>query len=152
MARRAGHASGWFWSGSPKHRGDSRRSITLTDLLPLLDAEFFSLQKELRPADQKTLDQTPALRHFGDELHDFGDTAALCELMDHVVSVDTSVAHLAGALAKPVSILLPFAPDWCWMLDRDDTPWYPRTRLYRQQLAGDWAAVIGTLRRDLRRN
>lgn len=148
-----GRRIGLVWSGSPKHSGDRKRSITLADLLPLLelDAEFFSLQKELRPADQKTLDGTAAIRHFGDELHDFGDTAALCELMDHVVSVDTSVAHLAGALDKPVSILLPFAPDWRWMLDRGDTPWYPRTRLYRQPLAGDWAAVIKTLRGDLQR-
>jgi len=148
-----GRRIGLVWSGSPKHRGDSRRSITLADLLPLLelDAEFFSLQKELRPADQTTLNQTPALRYFGDELHDFSDTAALCELMDHVVSVDTSVAHLAGALDKPVSILLPFAPDWRWMLERGDTPWYPRTRLCRQRQAGDWRSVIEILRTELQR-
>jgi len=144
---------GLAWTGSTAHSGDRWRSVTLADLLPLLelDAEFFSLQKELRVADETTLRATPALRHFGEDLRDFSDTAALCELMDHVVSVDTSVAHLAGALDKPVSILLPFSPDWRWMLDRDDTPWYPRTRLYRQQVAGDWAAVIENLRRDLQR-
>lgn len=144
---------GLVWSGSPKHRGDRSRSISLADLLPLLgvDADFFSLQKELRPEDAQTLRATPALGHYGDQLLDFSDTAALCELMDGVVSVDTSVAHLAGAMDKPLSLLLPFAPDWRWMLERPDTPWYPRARLYRQPVSGDWASVIARVGTDLAR-
>ena len=83
------------------------------------------------------------LRHVGDELQDFADTAALVELMDVVVTVDTSVANLAGAMGKPVWILLPFNPhDWRWMLDREDSIWYPTARLFRQPAAGDWASVV----------
>lgn len=142
---------GLVWSGSPKHRGDRSRSLALAALLPLLDADtdFFSLQKELRPEDAQTLRATPALRHYGDRIEDFGDTAALCELMDGVISVDTSVAHLAGALDKPLSLLLPFAPDWRWMLERPDSPWYPSARLYRQPARADWASVIARVGADL---
>jgi len=80
--------------------------------------------------------------HFGDQLRDFSDTAALVSLMDVVVTVDTSVAHLAGAMGKPVWILLPFAPDWRWMLERADSPWYPTARLFRQPKIGDWQSVF----------
>lgn len=142
---------GLVWSGSTKHKGDGQRSVALQDLLPLLSAkfEFVSLQKDLRKADAALLRAHPQIRHFGAELEDFTDTAALCELMDLVISVDTSVAHLAGAMGKPVWILLPFAPDWRWMLDREDSPWYSSARLYRQAQAGDWAGVIKRVATDL---
>lgn len=135
---------GLVWSGSTKHKGDGQRSISLQDLLPLLSGkfEFVSLQKDLRRADAALLRAHPEIRHFGPELEDFTDTAALCELMDLVISVDTSVAHLAGAMGKPVWILLPYAPDWRWLLDREDSPWYSRAQLFRQAQPGDWAAVI----------
>ena len=101
-----------------------------------------SLQKDVSEADRKTLASRSEILHFGEQLNDFTDTAALCELMDVVVSVDTSVAHLAGAMGRPVWILLPFAPDWRWLLGRDDSPWYPSARLFRQSKVDDWDGVI----------
>ena len=91
------------------------------------------------------------MRSFASEIVDFSDTAALCELMDAVVSVDTSVAHLAAALGRDTRVLLPFSPDYRWLLGRDDSPWYPSVKLYRQQSLGDWAAVIERVAGDLRR-
>jgi ADP-heptose:LPS heptosyltransferase len=99
------------------------------------------LQKELRSADQEAL-QASSVRFFGAEIQDFSDTAALCDLVDLVISVDTSVAHLAGALGKPTWVLLPYAPDWRWMLDRDDSPWYPSVKLYRQDRDRSWTPVL----------
>ena len=89
------------------------------------------------------------IRHFGDELSDFSDTAALVDQMDLVVSVDTSAAHLAGAMGKPAWILLPFNPEWRWMLDREDSPWYPTARLFRQAASGDWASVLQRVHQEL---
>ena len=87
---------------------------------------------------QSFCEQRSDVIHFGEELKDFSDTAALAANMDLVIAVDTSVAHLAGALAKPVWILLPFVPDWRWLLDRDDSPWYPTARLFRQDDSRRW--------------
>ena len=89
--------------------------------------------------------ETPAAR----ELRDFGDTAGLIANLDLVVSVDTSVAHLAGALGKPVWVLLPFAPDWRWMMDRDDSPWYGKARLFRQEKMGNWRPVLQRVAREV---
>ena len=136
--------AGLVWSGSTIHKNDFNRSIKLSALVPFLPEsfEYFSLQKEVREYDQVTLQGHPAIRHFGDELNDFSDTAALCEQMDVVISVDTSVAHLSAALGKTTWVLLPYAPDWRWLLDREDTPWYPTARLFRQRANGDWASVF----------
>ncbi len=136
---------GLVWSGSPGHKGDAVRSINLRSLLPVLDidAEFISLQKDVRADDATVLREHGDIVHFGDKLDTFADTAAIIANLDLVISVDTSVAHLAGALAKPVWVLLPFVPDFRWLLDREDSPWYPTARLFRQQAAGDWAGVIG---------
>ena len=91
------------------------------------------------------LEHTHGIRYFGDELADFSDTAALVHLMDLVITVDTSVAHLAGALGKEVWILLPFSPDWRWLLGRSDSPWYRSARLFRQPKIGDWDSVLAEL-------
>lgn len=134
---------GLVWSGNPKHLNDRNRSISLASLLPLMsDAfEWISLQKVVREEDQESLASSP-LRHFGDELGDFADTAALLETVDCVLSVDTSVAHLAGALGRPLWVMLPHTPDFRWLLDREDNPWYPQARLFRQSQPGDWADVF----------
>ncbi|WEY41297.1 tetratricopeptide repeat protein [Paraburkholderia sp. SUR17] len=134
---------GLVWSGNPLHLNDRNRSMALAELLPMLsDAfEWVSLQKVVRDEDKPTL-AASAIRHVGDQLADFADTAALTQLMDYVVSVDTSVAHLAGALGRPLAVLLPHTPDFRWLLDRDDNPWYPNARLFRQAEAGKWAPVV----------
>ena len=135
---------GLVWSGSKALRND-QRSMALAQMLPLVDdrAEWVSLQKEVRDTDAALLASRSELRHVGDELMDFAETAAVIELLDVLVSVDTSVAHVAGAMGKPVWILVPFNPhDWRWMLDREDSPWYPTARLFRQSAAGDWAGVV----------
>ena len=135
---------GLVWSGGQAHSNDRNRSMPLENLLPVLgpDFEFHCLQKEIRATDRAVLDMRPDLKVHVDDLGDFSDTAALVAEMDLVISVDTSVAHLAGALGKPVWILLPFAPDYRWMLARDDSPWYPTARLFRQPQRHDWASVI----------
>ena len=117
-----------------------------TQLLGAKDVQsFVSLQKELREADARVL-ASSGIRHFGDELGDFSDTAALASLVDLVVTVDTSVAHLAGAMGRSAWILLPFNPDWRWQLDRPDSPWYPTARLFRQAAVGGWGPVVDQVR------
>ena len=135
---------GVAWSGEPTHAGDANRSIPLSSLLSLLDigATFVSLQKDVRAADATVLQGRSDLLDFRDDLKSFSDTAALVSQLDLVISVDTSVAHLAGALAKPVWVLVPFVPDWRWQLDRDDSPWYPTARVFRQDDARNWVNVI----------
>jgi ADP-heptose:LPS heptosyltransferase len=140
---------GLVCSGSTTHKNDHHRSIALAELLAALPegTECFSLQKELRESDRET---AKGIAFFGDELHDFADTAALCLLMDVVITVDTSVAHLAGALGVTTWVLLPHTPDWRWLLDRDDSPWYPSARLYRQDASRQWAPVLQRVAADLR--
>ena len=135
---------GLAWSGRPTHKNDHNRSVRLSSFLPLLDfdATFVSLQREVRVNDATALQDRSDLLHFGDALENFSDTAGLISNLDLVISVDTSVAHLAGALAKPVWVLLPFIPDWRWLLDRNDSPWYPTARLFRQDDARAWDTVI----------
>ena len=142
---------GLVWSGSSTHQADHLRSVELARLLAALPAayDYVSLQKEVRPGDAAVL-QTSAVAHFGEELLSMDDTAALCACMDLVIAVDTSVAHLAGALGLPVWVLLPHMPDWRWLLARSDSPWYPSARLYRQQRAGDWSAPLAQVSVDLR--
>ncbi len=152
LAGRPGPRIGLVWSGSPTHGNDAHRSAALQALAPLLDtgATFISLHKELRDTDARFLVEHPKVLHFGPELGDFSDTAALAGALDLVISVDTSVAHLAGALGKPVWILLPFAAsDWRWLLDRSDTPWYPTARLFRQPSLSDWNGVVSQVRTAL---
>lgn len=143
---------GVVWSGSAGHKGDRHRSIALADFATLVgaDCEFIALQKEVRAADQAVLDGLPQLRFVGDQLHDMADTAALCSLMDLVITVDTSVAHLAGAIGKPTWILLQAEPDWRWMLERSDSPWYSSVTLYRQPAGASWQPVLEKVDADLR--
>lgn len=141
---------GLAWSGNPQHANDARRSIALQELIAALPEEFeyVVLQKDVRVADQPLI----AARGITDltaQIIDFRDTAALCAAMDLVISVDTSIAHLAGALGKEVWVLLPYNPDWRWMLDRKDSPWYTSARLYRQGAPDDWSDVLGAVRADL---
>jgi tetratricopeptide (TPR) repeat protein len=142
---------GLAWSGNRKHGNDHNRSVALADLARALPSgfEYVSLQKEMSEADQAVLKSRPDISTFSAELTDFTDTAALCDLVDVVVSVDTSVVHLAGALGRPVWVLLPFNPDWRWLLDRTDSPWYDSTKLYRQERPGDWQSVFERIRTDL---
>ncbi len=143
---------GLVWSGGKIHRDDAERSLPLVKLLSVLSEDFalYSLQKEVRPEDQMTLNHRSNIYHFGPELCNFSDTAALLSHMDLVISVDTSVAHLAGALGKPVWILLPFIPDWRWLLDREDSPWYSSARLFRQSQVNDWDSALDHLRQALK--
>jgi tetratricopeptide (TPR) repeat protein len=142
---------GLVWSGSAEHANDSNRSLALASLLPHLPhhLEYVSLHKDVRDADRSCLAAHGSIRHFGEQLNDFSDTAALVTLMDLVISVDTSVAHLSAALGRPTWILLPLVPDWRWMMDRNDSPWYPSARLYRQRADGDWDGVLAKVRSDL---
>ena len=138
---------GLAWSGNPGHPNDYNRSMPIDHLLALrgLPIELVSLQKDVRDRDRPALLEL-GVRHFGDALEDVA--AAIAEL-DLVISVDTGIAHLAGALARPTWLLLPFAPDWRWLLDREDSPWYPGARLIRQTAPGDWAGVAHRVIRDL---
>lgn len=142
---------GLVWSGSTGFGNDHNRSIPFSYFarLPSGDVQFVSLQKEVRAADQPILEGRKDVAHFGESLRDFADTAALVDLMDLVITVDTAVAHLAGALGKPVWLLLPFNSDWRWLLNRSDSPWYPSAKLFRQSRLGDWGGVIEKLAKEL---
>lgn len=152
LGQRSRPRVGLAWSGNPIHKNDHNRSIPLEKLLPSLPSgfEYISLQRELRPTDSAALERTPWLRHFGPEIADFADTAALCALVDRVISVDTSVAHLAGAMGRPTWILLPFASDWRWLTERDDSPWYPSVQLIRQDSSRTWEGTLHALANRLR--
>jgi tetratricopeptide (TPR) repeat protein len=145
---------GIVWSGSTTHLNDRNRSIPLEQLRPLLDADadFFSLQREVRDSDRACvaqLDQRAVLCDVSARLATFAETAALIARLDLVISVDTAVAHLAGALGKPVWIALPFMPDWRWQLERNDSPWYAQARLFRQTQRGNWTDVVAALRAEI---
>jgi tetratricopeptide (TPR) repeat protein len=157
-ARRLGAASpvarvGLVWSGRPTHSNDLNRSIALEELLPVTHCQrqWISLQREVRASDELCLKNTPAILRMGEELTDFADAAALIENLDLVITVDTAVAHLAGALGKPVWILLPYVADWRWLREREDCPWYPSARLFRQTVRGDWASVVKRVVGELHR-
>ena len=143
---------GLVWSGSPAHGDDRRRSMRLRTMCRLLDvdARFFSLQKEPRPEDRLTLLERPDIVDLTSHLADFAETAAMLSCLDLVIAVDTSVAHLAGALAKPTWILLAYAADYRWLLDRDDSPWYPTVRLFRQTASRDYEEVLDRVHRELK--
>jgi tetratricopeptide (TPR) repeat protein len=142
---------GLVWSGNPLHANDRNRSTTLRTMLAISDdrASFYSLQKEPHPADQVTLSERTDIIDLTADLTDFVETAALISCLDLVVTVDTSVAHLAAALGRPTWILLPFTPDYRWLLGRNDSPWYPSVRLFRQDQGRDYAKVLDRVRAEL---
>jgi tetratricopeptide (TPR) repeat protein len=148
LGRKTKSRVGVVWRGNSIP--DKDRSIELEQFQCLFNppCEFISLQKEVTDTERTRLDRAGVL-HAGDAFHDFSDTAALCVLMDLVISIDTSVAHLAGALGIPVWVLLTWVPDWRWLLDRDDSPWYPSMRLFRQKAHGDWKGVLERVELEL---
>lgn len=142
---------GIVWSGNASHANDHDRSIPLKQFLTAIphDCELIGLQKEIREEDTRILKSTNNLTFFGDELDDFSDTAALCALVDAVVTVDTSVAHLAGALGIDVNVLIPRKPDFRWLLEGSDSVWYPTMNLHRQEPDGCWAKAFSEIKSTL---
>ena len=138
---------GLVWAGNPNRQDDQMRSCPASELAPLLatpGVTFVSLQKDSVAGDK------PDLVDVTDQLHDFGDTAALIERLDLVISVDTAVAHLGGAMGKPTWVMLGYAADWRYLQDRPDCPWYPSMRLFRQPESGDWHSVVTRMAATLR--
>jgi hypothetical protein len=136
---------GLVWAGSPIHQNDRYRSCPLTKLLPVLripGIAFYSLQKGEHSQDLRPLPPDCTVQDLDAVIQDYGDTALLLDQLDLLISVDTAVAHLMGALGKPVWLLLPEVPDWRRDLEGETTPWYPRMRLFRQTRRGDWAEVM----------
>jgi tetratricopeptide (TPR) repeat protein len=142
---------GLAWSGNSTQNHDRFRSLRLAALIPHLPREFeyFCVQKDIRTEDQATLAANPWIQRWTGDLN-FSETAALCECLDKVISVCTSIAHLSGALGRPTWVLLPFNAEWRWLQSRDDSPWYPTAKLYRQPSFGDWNGVLARLAGDLR--
>lgn len=145
---------GLVWAGNPEHENDRNRSIPLNRFEPLLKsgkAKFFSLQVGGIAGQIREFELESVLTDIGGRLSNFADTAAAVEALDLVISTDTAAVHLAGAMGKSVWCLLPFVPDWRWMVGREDTPWYPTMRLFRQKKIGDWEGVISEVDDSLKR-
>ena len=143
---------GLVWAGKPSHRNDRNRSVSFERFLPLLgvgDVSFFSLQKGEPARDREAMACDALIGDLGGRFQDFADTAAAIAQLDLVIGVDTAVVHLAGALGKPAWVLVPFSPDWRWLLDRVDSPWYPSLRLFRQSRPGEWDDVFVRVREAL---
>ena len=144
---------GIVWAGKPSHKNDRNRSVGLELFGPLMElpnTRFFSFQKGGPEKQIEERGLSLVIQDLSPHIRDFADTASMLQGMDLIITVDTSVAHLAGALAKPVWCMLPFAPDWRWQLQRDDSPWYPSMRLFRQTSPGDWGEVFQRVRIALR--
>jgi tetratricopeptide (TPR) repeat protein len=141
---------GLVWNGRAEHTNDHNRSLTLATLTHQLPDhfEYVCLQNEIRDTDQEALKKS-SIKYFGAEINDFTETQALCEVMDLVISVDTCMAHLSGALGKPTWVILPYSPDWRWLLDRDDSPWYVSVKLHRQCEGRNWGPVLQCVVKDL---
>lgn len=143
---------GLVWAGAAGYQNDRIRSLSLEDLAPLVATEgarFFSLQKGGAAAQASSPPRGMQMTDVSSELNDFADTAAAIANLDLVVCVDTAVAHLAGALGKPVCTLVAFSPDWRWLINRSDTPWYPTMRLFRQSAIGDWSEPVRRIAAEL---
>ena len=140
------------WAGNPSHDNDRNRSIAFARLAPLFaaPASFIGIQRDVRPEDAAPLAAESRVTQIGAELEDFSDTAAVLALCDLVIAVDTAAAHLAGAMGRPVWVLVPFAPDWRWTREGETTPWYPTARLFRQTALGDWDGVIAQVAGELK--
>ena len=143
---------GIVWAGEPAHTEDKNRSCPLLYFLRLSgipDVQFIGLQKGDASGQVKDVAGRMSITNLADEFDDFSDTAAVIENLDLIISVDTAVLHLAGAMGKPVWAILSFSPDWRWMLNRQDSPWYPTMRLFRQSRYGDWDGVFEQMAREL---
>ncbi len=144
---------GIVWAGSPRHGNDHNRSCSLelfATLAAIDGVRLYGLQKGQAAGQVERLSEIMTIENLSEDLEDFADTAGAIENLDLVISVDTAAAHLAGAMGKPVWILLPFAPDWRWMLEQTDSPWYPTMRLFRQEKWGDWSTVFQNMTEELR--
>jgi hypothetical protein len=148
-----GRKVGLVWSGNPRFAAAAQKRCpvdALQGLVSVEDVAWISLQKEAVAEDlQRLEDRAPELLSCGEALGDFAATAAAITALDLVITVDTAVAHLAGALGKPVWIMLPFAADWRWLVEREDSPWYPTARLFRQRSPGDWTELVGRVQQAL---
>jgi len=142
---------GLVWSGNPRHVNDHNRSIPLNVMARLVTggAQFVSLQKDPRPGDMAVLGTRSDIEDYTSHMTDFSATAALVSCLDLVITVDTSVAHLAAAFGRPTWVLLPYTPDYRWLLDRNDSPWYPTVRLFRQDETRDYSIVIDRVHAEL---
>jgi tetratricopeptide (TPR) repeat protein len=153
LGEKTGTRVGVVWAGSPEHRNDRNRSFACRLLAPLLEipqVQWFSLQVGPAAAQLTETGLEGKIRDLAPELTDYAETAAAVSQLDLVITADTSVAHLAGSLGTPVWMLTPFAPDWRWLLERGDSPWYPSMRLFRQQVAGDWESTMQSVAAALR--
>jgi ADP-heptose:LPS heptosyltransferase len=149
----AGLKVGIAWAGNPNLPNDHIRTIDLQTMAALFTTpgvQFFSLQKELREGDAALLRASPQVTHLGEAMDSFADTAAIISLLDVIISVDTAVAHLAGALGAKTWVLLPYVAEWRWLLDRADSPWYPTARLFRQPALNDWTGAVAAVGAALR--
>ena len=155
MGDESAYKIGIVWAGHPDHTNDMNRSVVLSRfkvLLDIPDVSLYSLQKEKYDRWTDMAPEEIFVRDFGDEVSDFADTAAIIDNLDLVISIDTSVVHLAGAMGKKVWTLLPFSPDWRWMTNREDSPWYPTMKLFRQTEPGDWDTVFKQLKTILKKH
>jgi hypothetical protein len=153
-ATAAGLRVGIAWAGDRSHRNDHNRSMPLSQLGPLVQVpgiKFFSLQVGQQTSELSRYGFSRTVTDLGSRFRDFGDTAGAIADLDLVITVDTAVAHLAGALARPIWVLLPYNAEWRWMLGRLDSPWYPTMRLFRQPLRGDWVGLIAQVSKELAR-
>jgi hypothetical protein len=141
------------WAGRPTHKNDRKRTLKLSQFSALFAVPGITLitvQKGDQIAQAGSYYGAAPLLNLGPEINDFTDTMAILKNVEQLVTIDTSVAHIAGAIGIPTSLVLPYAPDWRWLLNRSDTPWYPSLKLYRQQKPYDWTGVIESVARDLR--
>ena len=143
---------GVVWSSVSLFGDDRKRGLTLEEFASALPKglEYICLQKQLKDLDVAFFKTYQGMQFYGEELLDFADTAALIDCLDLVITIDTAVAHLSGALGKKTWLMLPYVPDWRWFLNREDTPWYPQMKLYRQAALGDWSGVFNRISSDLR--
>ncbi len=135
---------GVVWSGNPHNPNDRRRSVRLADLASRLPSgyRYFRLQRDVKDEDRAVLNSYPFISSVDEDVQDFMHIAAMCQCMDLLITVDTSIAHLSGSLGCPTWVMLPYIPDWRWLQGRDDSPWYPKMKLFRQETAGDWVDVF----------
>ncbi|WP_240655536.1 glycosyl transferase family 8 [Paraburkholderia phosphatilytica] len=141
------------WAGRPTHHNDANRSLSLAQLAPLAQqgVSFVAIQKGPAAAQADSPPDGMAMLSLSNEIADFEDTAAILSSVDLLISVDSSPVHLAGALGRPAWVMLPKVPDWRWMLEREDTPWYPQMRLFRQEQRADWSGVVARMADELAR-